>query len=154
YRNDVRLSNEIIDRIVEAYRRIRNTCRYCLGNLFDFQPDRDAIKVDRFKREIDRYAIDRLSRLIERVRSAYEKYEFHIVVSAINEFCVVDLSSLYLDVAKDVLYCDAASGPSRRSAQTVLFEAVKALALLLAPILPVTAEEVWDHIPQFAGKPE
>ncbi len=152
YRNDVRMSKEIMDRIVETYRRIRNTARFGLGNLFDFSPDEHAVPVERLAREMDVWAMGRLSRLIERSRKAYEDYEFHIVISGINEFCVVELSSLYLDVAKDILYCDAATGASRRSVQTVLFEVVRGMAQLLAPILPFTAEEIWDHLPAFQGK--
>jgi isoleucyl-tRNA synthetase len=152
YRDDLRLSKEILDRIVEAYRRIRNTARFCLGNTFDFQPDRDAVPPERFDRDLDRWAYDRLALLVGKVREAYENYEFHIVISAINEFCVVELSSLYLDISKDSLYCDDPKGIRRRSAQTVLFETARVLAELLAPILPVTAEEVWDFLPPQAGK--
>ncbi|MFH1017548.1 MAG: class I tRNA ligase family protein, partial [Pseudomonadota bacterium] len=152
YRNDIRMSNEIMDRVVESYRRIRNTARFCLGNLSDFKPDENSVPANRLAREMDVWAMGSLSRLIERAVKAYDDYEFHMVVSAVNEFCVVDLSSLYLDVGKDILYCDEAAGPLRRSVQTVLFEAVRAMAQLLAPILPFTAEEIWDHLPQFKGK--
>ncbi len=152
YRNDVRYSKEIFDRVVESYRRIRNTARYCLGNCFDFSPDRDRVPSEKWPRDIDRFAAERLSRLIERVRDAYEKLEFHVVIQAINEFCVIEMSSLYLDVSKDVLYCDQASGVRRRSAQTILFDTAAALAKMLAPILPFTAEDIWDHLPAFKNK--
>lgn len=153
YRDDMRMSKEILARIVEAYRRIRNTARFCLGNLADFQPDRDGVAPEKLDRELDRWAYDRLAILTEKVRKAYERYEFHLVVSAINEFCVVDFSSLYLDISKDSLYCDQPTGNRRRSAQTILFETAKLLAEFLAPMLPVTAEEIWDGIPAYKGKP-
>ncbi|MFH1264077.1 MAG: isoleucine--tRNA ligase, partial [Pseudomonadota bacterium] len=153
YRDDLRLSKEILDRVVEAYRRIRNTARFCLGNLHDFSPDSNAVPPAKLSRDLDRWAYDRLALLVEKARLAYDRYEFHLVVSAVNEFCVVDLSSLFLDISKDSLYCDDPKGMRRRSAQTVLFETVKALAQLLAPILPVTAEEIWDFVPAYPGKP-
>ncbi len=152
YRDDMRFSDEILERVVESYRRIRNTARYLLGNLGDFSPDKDAVPLDKLAREMDRWALDRYSRLVARVRKAYDDYEFHMVVSPINEFCVIELSSLYLDTGKDTLYCDAASGLRRRSAQTVAFEIGKGLATLLAPVLPVTAEEIWESLPDFKGK--
>jgi isoleucyl-tRNA synthetase len=152
YRDDVRLSQEILDRVTESYRRIRNTARYCLGNIFDFQPDTDFVSYDHLARPLDRWALDRLQTLVQRVRNAYDTYEFHLVVSALNDFCVVDLSAWYLDISKDCLYCDSPKGMRRRSAQTVLFEMASTIAQLLAPILPVTAEEIWDYLPSFSKK--
>jgi isoleucyl-tRNA synthetase len=152
YRNDVRLSKEIMDRVVESYRRIRNTARFFLGNLYDFNPDQHKVEFSNLAREMDHWALDRLACLVEKVKKAYETYEFHVIVTAINEFCVIEMSSLYLDVAKDILYCDAAESPRRRSVQTLLFEVGRSMATLLAPILPVTAEEIWDFLPTFKGK--
>ncbi len=152
YHDDIRFSDEIMDRVVESYRRIRNTARFALGNLSDFDPSKDVVAYDKLAREMDRWIWERWAKLIQKVRGAYEKYDFHTVISSINEFCVVDLSSQYLDVAKDILYCDPASGPRRRSIQTLLFEIGKGLALFLAPILPVTAEEIWEFLPIFDGK--
>ncbi|HLG19595.1 MAG TPA: isoleucine--tRNA ligase [Bdellovibrionota bacterium] len=152
YRDDVRLSKEILDRAVESYRRIRNTARFCLGNLFDFEPDRHRVPRSELSREIDRWAADRLAQVAQKCRKAYEDYEFHVVVQSLNEFCVVELSAWYLDISKDTLYCDRADGARRRSAQTVLFDVADHLTRLLAPILPMTAEEIWDHLPAFNGK--
>ncbi len=153
YRDDVRLSSEILDRVIESYRRIRNTARFCLGNLSDFKPDH-YVPRDQLAREIDRWAMDSLGRMIVKVKEAYDKYQFHSVVASIIEFCVIDLSSRYLDISKDCLYCDEKQGIRRRSAQTVLYEMANVIARLIAPILPMTSEEIWDHLPAFSGKAE
>ena len=152
YRDDVRFSKEIMDRVVESYRRIRNTARFCLSNLFDFSPDSDRVALKELNREVDRWAANRLARLMARLIRAYHEYNFHFIVQSLNEFCVVDLSARYLDISKDTLYCDEAGGKRRRSAQTVLFDVVRNLATVLAPLLPMTAEEIWEHIPSFRGK--
>ena len=152
YTEDIRLSGEILNRLADAYRRIRNTCRFLLGSLADFDPDRDRISVAQME-ELDRWALLRLGELISRVRKAYDEYQFHTVFHSIHNFCAVDLSALYLDIIKDRLYVSAPSDPRRRAAQTVCFEMLTALARLLAPVLSFTMDEVWGHIPG-AGKPE
>ncbi len=152
YTEDVRLSDEILNRLADAYRRIRNTCRFLLGTLADFDPERDRVAYDRME-ELDRWALLRLAELIARARRAYEEYQFHVVFHATHNFCAVDLSALYLDIIKDRLYVSAPDDPKRRAAQTVCFEVLTALARFLAPILSFTADEVWSHIPG-RGKPE
>ncbi|MFM8411524.1 MAG: isoleucine--tRNA ligase, partial [Alphaproteobacteria bacterium] len=152
YRGDVRISKEILGHQVEAYRRLRNTARFLLGNLGDFEPARDTVAHDALG-ELDRWALDRLSRVVERVRAAYDAYEFHAVYHLLNNWCAVDLSALYLDVTKDRLYCAAPDDPSRRGAQTVMHEMARALAGMLAPILSFLAEDVWAALPA-AGRPE
>jgi isoleucyl-tRNA synthetase len=151
YRDDVRLSKDILDRLTEAYRKIRNTVRFLLGNLDGFSPERDAVPYDRMQ-EMDRYALVLFRRLAEKVLRAYETYEFHLIFHAVNNFCAVDLSSFYLNVLKDRLYCSKADDPARRSAQTALFEITRGLVTLLAPVLSFTAEEAWGYSPAFPGK--
>ncbi len=146
YTEDIRLSGEILDRLADAYRRIRNTYRFLLGNLGDFDPVRDRQPVARLD-EVDRWILDRLARLIGRVTRAYEEYQFHTVFHAVHNFCAVDLSALYLDIIKDRLYTSAAADPRRRAAQTACYELFRALTRLMAPILTFTAEEAWRHLP-------
>ncbi len=152
YTEDVRLSEEILSRLSDAYRRIRNTWRFLLGSLADFDPDRDRVSYTDMD-ELDRWALLRLGGLIAKVRAAYEAYQFHGVFHAAHNFCAVDLSALYLDLIKDRLYTRAPGDPRRRAAQTVCYEMLTALTRLLAPVLTFTAEEVWGHVPG-AGKPE
>jgi isoleucyl-tRNA synthetase len=140
---DMRLSPEILDRNAEAYRKIRNTCRYLLGNLYDFDPARHALAPGDLE-EIDRYILGQLNQVISRVRSAYERYEFHLATQAIHRFSAVTLSALYLDVLKDRLYTSPPDSRERRSAQTAMRIILDALARLMAPILCFTAEEVWQ----------
>jgi len=146
YREEMRISEEILNGFVEAYRRIRNTARFLLANLYDFDPARDAVPVDRLP-ELERWALHQMNGLVERCRAAYEDFEFHVVFHALNNFCSVDLSSFYLDVRKDRLYCERPAAPERRATQTVLHAIVDALVRLMAPILSFTAEEVWQHMP-------
>ncbi len=153
YRDDVRLSKDILDRLTEAYRKIRNTIRFLLGNLDGFSPERDAVPRDRMP-EMDIYALVLFRRLAEKVLRAYETYEFHLIFHAVNNFCAVDMSSFYLNVLKDRLYCSKADDPARRSAQTALFEITRGLLSLLAPVLSFTAEEAWGYLPAFPGKPQ
>ena len=152
YAEDIRLSHEILNRLSDAYRRIRNTFRFLLGTLADFDPDHDRVSYDQMD-EIDRWALMRLGELIARVRRAYEEYQFHVVFHTAHNFCAVDLSALYLDIIKDRLYTRAPDDPGRRASQTVCFEMLTALARILAPILSFTADEVWTYIPG-RGKPE
>jgi isoleucyl-tRNA synthetase len=153
YRDDIRISEEILQRLSEAYRRIRNTCRFLLGNLSDFDPERDRVHLASMD-SLDRWALHRLQQLVKRVAQAYESFEFHKIYHAIHNFCVVDLSAFYLDVLKDRLYVSAATSEKRRSAQTTIFEIAVTLVRLMAPILAFTADEVWEHLPPFAGKSE
>jgi isoleucyl-tRNA synthetase len=143
YRDDIRISPEILERLSEAYRRIRNTCRFLLGNLTDFNPQEHSIEPAQMK-QLDRYALDRLNRIIQRVRTAYEDFEFHVVFHTLYNYCTVDLSSLYLDILKDRLYVEKTDGAKRRSAQTALYHILSALVRLMAPILSFTSEEVWS----------
>jgi isoleucyl-tRNA synthetase len=149
---DIRLSNEILNRLADAYRRIRNTSRFLLGTLADFDPERDRRSYEQMD-ELDRWALLRLGDLIARVRKAYEDYQFHAAFHAIHNFCAVDLSALYLDIIKDRLYTSAPDDPRRRASQTVCFELLTALTRLMAPVLTFTADEVWSYIPG-RGKPE
>ncbi len=150
YRNDIRVSPEIFTRLVEAYRKIRNTCRFLLGNLYDFDPSSVLKESDYL--EIDSFALHHLQKLVIRVEKAYEGFNFHMIFHDLNRFCTVDLSAFYLDILKDRLYTSAKNDPHRKAAQKVLFEIVTVLAKLMAPILSFTAEEIWQHIPNFPGK--
>ncbi len=143
YREDVRISDAIVERMVEAYRKIRNTFRYLLANLYDFDPKRHAQPYASCP-EIDRWALQRLQALRDTVTDAYEHYQFHQVFRAVYQFCVLELSSFYLDVLKDRLYTEAADAPGRRCAQTVLYGILSGLAKILAPVLPATMEDVWQ----------
>ena len=146
YRDDIRISPDILKRLSEAYRRIRNTCRFLLGNLGDFEPAGDALPF-RDLDELDRFALIQLQDLIKRVRQAYDRFEFHRVYHALHNYCVVDLSSFYLDILKDRLYASATRSTARRSAQTALYQILTALLKLMAPVLSFTAEEAWSHLP-------
>ena len=151
YTEDIRISEEILKRLVEAYRRIRNTSRFILGNLYDFDPGTDAVPSGEME-EMDRWILHRLQEIVGRVREGYEQYQFHVVYYTLYNFCTVDLSSLYLDVVKDRLYTARAASKSRRSAQTAMIAVAEAMARLLAPILTFTAEEVWLALPDYPGK--
>jgi isoleucyl-tRNA synthetase len=143
YREDVRISPEILGRLVEAYRRIRNTLRFLLGALSDFPVEAAAPTPT----ELDRWALHRTQRLVERCRRAFDAYEFHVVYHAVNNFCSVDLSALYLDIVKDRLYCSASDAPERRAAQWTMWRIADTLTRLLAPAIPFTAEDVWAYLP-------
>jgi isoleucyl-tRNA synthetase len=145
YRDDVRISDEIMERLADSYRRIRNTARNALGNLCDFDPTSHTVLPAEME-ELDRWALLRLNDLVARCRQAYENYEFHVVYHALNNFCSVDMSSLYFDIVKDRLYCSARQSRERRSAQTAMYQIVSGLAGIIAPILPFTAEEIWQQI--------
>jgi isoleucyl-tRNA synthetase len=146
YRDDIKISEEILKRLTEAYRKIRNTCRYILGNLYDFDPARESVAYERLL-ELDRWAVHRLQKTIGRILGAYERFEFHTVFHTLNNFCSVDLSAFYLDVLKDRLYTGATDSLERRSGQTVMYEILLALTKLMAPVLSFTAEEIWKHLP-------
>jgi isoleucyl-tRNA synthetase len=146
YREEVPWSSEYLKRLSEAYRKIRNTARYALGNLDGFDPTADRVPYTELL-EFDRWALGALDRLVRECRQAYEAYEFHVVYHAIYNFCTVELSSIYFDVLKDRLYTHAPKSVGRRSAQTVLFEIIHRLTRLIAPILVFTAEEIWEQLP-------
>ena len=149
YHVDVRCSKEIFKQLSQNYLKFRNTARYCLGNLDGF--DADALVAPAEMLELDRWAVTRLNALIEKVESAYRNYEFHVVSHAINDFCVVDLSSFYLDIIKDRLYCEERDGLKRRSAQTALFLILDSMTRMFAPILAFTCDEIWQAMPHRAG---
>ncbi|MGA9993879.1 MAG: isoleucine--tRNA ligase [Pyrinomonadaceae bacterium] len=151
YREDMRCSSEILQRVSESYRKLRNTARYALGNLDGFAPSRDAVSEEEMQ-EIDRWALAELGIVVDRVRAAYEAYEFHTVFHALYSFCTVTLSARYFDIIKDRLYTAAPKSHARRSAQTALYRIVDALARLLAPILVFTADEIWENIPSASNE--
>jgi isoleucyl-tRNA synthetase len=146
YQADHRISDNILAQITEVYRKIRNTLRFLLGNLSGFDPERDQVPVSAMN-ELDRFAVIRLNRLIEKVLNAYERYEFHTVYQAVHHFCAVEMSAFYLDIRKDRLYVSAPHDPARKACQTVLYAALTAITKLIAPILPHTADEVWKYTP-------
>ena len=147
YREDLRISQEILNHLIEAYRKIRNTCRFLLSNLYDFDPAQHRLPFEQLP-ELDRWALMRLGDLIPRVRKGYDEFEFHTIFHALNNFCSVDLSAVYLDILKDRLYTFRKDSPLRRGSQTVLFEIVVALTKLMAPVLSFTAEEIWRTLPE------
>ncbi len=146
YRNDVAVSQGILKQVSEAYRKIRNTFRYLLGNLFDFCEKTDTVPPDEME-ELDRWILLRLYRLLEQVDKGYADCEFHVVYHAVHNFCNVDLSAIYMDIVKDRLYCEAADSKARRSCQSALYTICRALAQILTPVLSFTAEEVWKYLP-------
>ena len=146
YQSDVRISDDILKQVAEVYRKIRNTFRFLLGNLDDFKPSENTVAVAEL-REVDRYMLVKLNDLITKVKEAYETYDFAAVYHAIHNFCTIDLSSFYLDFAKDILYIEGANHEDRRAIQTVLYDVLVALTKLVTPILPHTADEVWPYIP-------
>lgn len=146
YQSDVRISDNILNQITEVYRKIRNTLRFLLGNLSDFNPTADRVAPDQMN-ELDRFALARLNRMTDRVVKAYDAYEFHIVYQSVHHFCAVEMSAFYLDIIKDRLYASAPSDSGRKAAQTVLYDALTVITKLIAPILPHTADEVWKYIP-------
>jgi isoleucyl-tRNA synthetase len=150
YQSDMSIGPQIMGRSAEAYKKIRNTARYLLSNLNGFDPERDAVPFDELF-DVDKWVLSRAAEVFERCRRAYEEYEFHIVYHRVLDLCTVVLSSLYLDLSKDTLYCDAPASKSRRSAQTAMYEILRGLIGYLAPILTFTAEELYEAMP---GKKE
>ncbi|MDR2569215.1 MAG: isoleucine--tRNA ligase, partial [Oscillospiraceae bacterium] len=149
YKADVSLTKDIAKQLSDIYLKIRNTARFILGNLSDFDPDK-LVSFDDMP-ELDRFALARLNRLVENVIASYEKYEYHTIYHAIHNFCTVDMSNFYLDIIKDRLYCDEAHGLPRRSAQTAMYMILDALVRMLAPILAFTPEEIWSMMPHHSG---
>jgi isoleucyl-tRNA synthetase len=145
YRDNIRLSNEILQRLTEAYRRIRNTCRYLLGNLDDFNAETDSVPYAEMV-ELDRWALNKLQELNKQVQLAYERFDFHLVYHNVHNFCVLDLSSFYLDIIKDRLYTFSKCSKERRSAQSAMNEILEVLVRLITPILSFTADEIWQYM--------
>lgn len=146
YQEDMRIDKKILKQLSNAYLKIRNTCRYMLGNLYDFDPKTEMTAYADMT-ELDQWALMRLNELIGNVKSAYDIYEFHSVYRAVYNFCVVDMSNIYLDVIKDRLYCETIKGDLRRSAQTTMFIILDALVRLISPILCFTSDEIWQAMP-------
>ena len=153
YQADVKMSDRVMTQLSEAYRKIRNTFRFALGNLNDFDPSRHALPNDQLE-EMDRWMLERTADLVKRCRDWYSSYEFHRIYHAVHDYCIVDLSAFYYDILKDRLYTKAPDSKSRRSAQTVVWKITSALIRLMTPILVFTAEELWKFIPKASGEPD
>ncbi len=153
YQADVRLSKDIVKQLAEVYRKIRNTFRFLLGNLDNFNPNTDKVAYKDLT-ELDRWALYRLEEVRQKVTNAYENYEFHILYHTIHNFCTVDLSSFYLDVLKDTMYAEKEDNVARRSAQTAIYEILTTLVKMVSPVLSFTAEEVWQYMPKEEGMEE
>ncbi|MBZ5523695.1 MAG: isoleucine--tRNA ligase, partial [Acidobacteriia bacterium] len=153
FQEDVTVSEELMQRVAENYRKIRNTFRYILGNLDGFSPDEHALKFDDLQ-VLDQYMLLRTAEVAAQVRKWYENFEFHRIYHQLNEFCTVDLSNVYFDVLKDRLYTSAPASRGRRSAQTAIWRIGEALVRLVAPIMSFTAEEIWSFLPRVTGRPD
>ena len=151
YHADIRISKDILKQLTEAYRKIRNTARFILGCIGDFDPDKDAVSLDNLE-PIDKWALNRLDELNNKCKDAFDKFEYHIIFHAIHNFCVVDMSNFYLDVLKDRLYVEKADSETRRAAQTTIYKVLDTLTLLLAPIISFTANEIWQFMPHDATR--
>lgn len=151
YHADIRISPDILKQLSEAYRKIRNTARYILGNLNGFNPDENMVSLDELM-PIDKWALAKLNILIDKVKEAYDKYEFHIVYHAIHNFCVVDMSNFYLDVLKDRLYTEKADSKARRAAQTSIYIILNAMTRMISPILAYTSDEIWKYMPHSSSE--
>jgi isoleucyl-tRNA synthetase len=150
FTEELRVSKEILTRVVDVYRKLRNTCRILVANLYDFDPATDMVPIDRLD-EVDRFALARYAEAAQRMIRAYNEYDFSTVSQTLNTLATVDLSAFYVDVTKDRMYTLGAKSHERRSTQTVMYLISEGLARLLAPILPVTADQLWQHIPGRAG---
>lgn len=150
FKSDIRVSLDILDQMAEVYRKIRNTCRFLLGNLYDFDPAEDMVPYEKLS-EIDRWALGRLAGLEQKVAKAYSQYEYHILYHALHNFCALDMSSVYLDVIKDRIYCSLPLSRERRAAQTVMYQVINTIVRLMAPVLAYTAEEIWKYLPGTDG---
>ena len=146
YQGDIRLSPKILKQLSDVYRKIRNTFRYLLGSLADFDPQQDAVAYDQLT-DLDKWALMRLEEVLESVTESYETYQFHVMYHTIHNFCTIDLSAVYLDIIKDRLYTEKQDALLRRSAQTVMYEVLMTLVKITAPVLSFMAEEVWQFIP-------
>ena len=149
YHSDIRISDDILSQLSEAYKKIRNTARFILGNLSNadgFDIDKDGVSDDELF-ELDKWALSKLDELIDKVNTAYTAFDYHIVFHAIHNFCVIDMSNFYLDIIKDRLYCDDVDSISRKAAQTAMYRILSAITRLIAPIMSFTADEIWSYIP-------
>ncbi|MCD7727908.1 MAG: isoleucine--tRNA ligase [Ruminococcus sp.] len=146
YHSDIRISKDILSQLSDAYKKIRNTARFILGNIGDFDIDKDAVCECELS-DLDKWALYKLDELIDKANVAYNAFDFHIVFHAIHNFCVTDMSNFYLDIVKDRLYCEKADSLSRRAVQTVMYKILSAISRLVAPILSFTADEIWSYIP-------
>ena len=153
YTGDVSMSNNIIKQLSDAYRRIRNTCRFMLGNFNNFDVTKDLRDVKNMS-ELDRFILHRLHYVVKRSLDSYEKYEFHKIYHTLHNFCTVDLSSFYLDIIKDRLYTSPEDDPLRRDAQSVMYIILNSIVKIMAPILPFTADEIYQHMPYGNDKKE
>jgi len=146
YSGELSVSDNILKHMAEAYRKMRNTLRYLLANLYDFDPARNLLAPEEML-ELDRWLLEKTRRLQQEIRDAYDQYQFHLIYQKVYGFCVVELSSFYLDVIKDREYTNRAGSHARRSCQTAMYHAAEAMVRWLAPVLSFTAEEVWRHLP-------
>ena len=153
YHADIKISKDILKQLSEQYRKIRNTARFILGTINDFDPNKDRVEYDKLE-ELDKWALMRLDDLTREVTSAYDEFDYHIVFHAIHNFCVIDMSSFYLDIIKDRLYAENTDSVTRRAAQTASYDILVAMTKLIAPILCFTAEEIWSFIPKMADMDE
>lgn len=150
YHADIRISKDILKQLSEVYRKIRNTARFILGCISDFDPDKDAVSDDKLH-EMDKFALMRLDQIVKECTEAYENFEYHLIFHAIHNFCVLDMSNFYLDAAKDRLYVEGKESETRRAAQTTIYKVLHVLTRLIAPILSFTADEIWKYMPHMAG---
>ena len=146
YHADIRISKDILKQLSEAYRKIRNTARFILGCISDFNPDTDSVALDELE-PIDKWALNRLDELNKKVKDSFEKFEYHIIFHSVHNFCVVDMSNFYLDVLKDRLYVEKTDSKTRRAAQTTIYKILDTLTRLIAPIITFTANEIWGFMP-------
>ncbi|MEE8479752.1 MAG: isoleucine--tRNA ligase, partial [Desulfobacterales bacterium] len=151
YRDDIRISDNILKQLSDAYRRIRNTCRFMLGNLFDYDFEKDSAVYESMF-DIDKFALHRLQEIIERTRRAYDNYDFHVIYHTLHNYCALDLSAFYLDILKDRLYTSPPKSSARRCAQTVLYIILDSIVRLMAPVLSFTSEEIWNFMPGYKEK--
>ena len=150
YREEIRIGKEILDRVIEAYRKIRNTLRILIANLYDFDPS-ECIDIENLQ-ELDRYALALYGDATKKILAAYDNYDFQTIAHTVNNLLTVDLSAFYIDISKDRLYTFAEASPERRSAQTAIYLITEGLTRLLAPLLPVTTDELWQHLPGDRGQ--
>ncbi len=150
YHVDVRASDAIFKQLSDAYRKIRNTARFLLADLYDFDPNKDAVPMNELE-GIDAWIVSAMNDLVRRAREAYDNYEFHVIYHDINDFCTIQLSKLYIDITKDRVYAEAADSKARRSAQTAMYYIISGMTRLLAPLLSFTAEEIWQTLPKKDG---
>lgn len=145
YTTDLSLSQDILKQLSEIYRKIRNTARFILGNIADFDPTTDRVEYSKLSKT-DKWALYKLNELIDKVTQSFEKCEFHTIFHAIHNFCVIDMSNIYLDIIKDTLYVEDKNCPARRAVQTTIYTILNVLTRMLAPILFFTSDEIWQQL--------